>query len=101
MARLGAPRDGDVAAAGPLEGDGALDGVLVDLLVGRAGRDVAVRAAARGGGGDARGLEAGLGLALGELCGGGDGGEERDEDDGELRWLLDFKYFLTCELSLC
>ena len=46
MARLGAARDGDIAAAGALEGDGAVDGLLADLGEGRAGGCVTVAAAA-------------------------------------------------------
>lgn len=69
VARLGAAGDGQVAAAGALEGDGAGDGGGVDLLEGGAGGRVAVAAAAAGSVGDAGGLEAGDGCGVGELLG--------------------------------
>ena len=84
VAGLGAAGDGDGAAAGALEGDGALDGDVADLLEGGAGGRVAVGAAARRGDGDAGGVDARSGRGVAELLGRDGGGQGGGDDGGEL-----------------
>ena len=82
VAGLGATRNGHVAAAGALEGDGAGDGVGADLVKGGAGGRVAVATAAAGAVRDAGGLEARDGLGVGEFLGRGGSAAEGDGEEG-------------------
>jgi hypothetical protein len=84
VTRLRATGDGHCAAAGALEGDGALDGGCVDLLEGGAGGHVAVGAAARGDDRDAGGVDAREGRGVAELLGRDGRGQDGGDDGGEL-----------------
>lgn len=83
MASLGSSGDGNTAATGLLQSDGALDRVLPDAVIGSAFRIALSCAATAGRGVDAGSFKAGLSLRLGEGADSGRGKEGGDED-GEL-----------------
>ena len=101
MSDLGASGDDERTATGALERDGSVDCAGKNAVVGGAGTDCTVSAAAGGGRCDAGGREARGGLGLGEGCatsrgyGGGLGeseGGESGEESGELSRSISYPF---------